>query len=212
MTSHATHQHAHAGHHSGHDAHAHHDLGSLNAMAASATLHCLTGCAIGEVVGLVVGTAAGLTNAATIAISVALAFVFGYTLSAMPLLRSGLALRRALGIVLVADTLSILTMEVVDNLVVAVVPGAMDAGLVNPTFWVSMALALVAAFAAAYPVNRALLRRGQGHALTHEFHGAEVAAEGWRRLVPAFATTTLAAAVGAFLLGGLVVSIAERLG
>lgn len=208
MTAHAHHEHA---HHDG-DSHAGHDLGGLTAMAASATLHCLTGCAIGEIIGLVVGTAAGLGALPTIALSIALAFAFGYVLSAMPLLRAGLELRRALGIVLVADTLSILTMEVVDNLVVAVVPGAMDAGLVNPTFWASLALALVAAYAAAYPVNRALLRRGRGHALTHGFHGSTSPSDGWRRWIPAFATSTLAASVGAFLLGGLVVSLADRLG
>ena len=174
-------------------------------MAASATLHCLTGCAIGEVVGLMIGTGLGLGNAWTIAISIALAFLFGYTLSTLPLLKAGLTLGSALGVVLAADTVSILTMEVVDNLVMAVIPGAMDAGLVNATFWVSMMISLVAAFFAALPVNRYLLQRGKGHALTHEYHAAEPS----RRFIPSFATSTLAAAVGAFLLGGLVVSLAE---
>jgi hypothetical protein len=144
-----------------------------NAMAASATLHCLTGCAIGEILGLVVGTAAGLSNAVTIALSVALAFVFGYLLSTLPLVQSGIAFAAALKVVLAADTLSILTMEVVDNAVMAIVPGAMDAGLVNPVFWLSMMLALSAAFVVAFPVNRALIDRGRGHALTHDLHRGE---------------------------------------
>lgn len=140
------------------------------AMAASATLHCLTGCAIGEVVGLLVGTALGLSNVVTVVISIALAFVFGYSLSVLPLLQAGLAVSAALPVVLAADTLSIATMEAVDNVVMLVVPGAMNAGLVNPIFWLSMSLALAAAFGAAFPVNRYLLSRGKGHALTHEYH------------------------------------------
>ena len=146
--------------------------GGLASMAASATLHCLTGCAIGEILGLMIGTAIGLASGATIALSVALAFLFGYTLSSLPLLRSGLTVGAALKLVLAADTVSILTMEVVDNLVMAVIPGAMNAGLVNAVFWVGMSISLVAAFLAAYPVNRYLLARGKGHALTHEHHGA----------------------------------------
>ena len=142
-----------------------------NAMAASATLHCLTGCAIGEILGLVVGTAAGLSNAVTIAQSIALAFAFGYLLSTLPLVQSGIAFAAALKVVLAADTLSILTMEVVDNAVMAIVPGAMDAGLVNPIFWLSMMLALSAAFVVAFPVNRALIDRGRGHALTMQAGG-----------------------------------------
>ncbi len=142
----------------------------LNAMAASATLHCLTGCAIGEILGLMIGTAAGLTNLVTVVLSVALAFVFGYSLSTLPLVRGGVALGTALVTVLAADTLSILTMEVVDNLVMVAVPGAMEAGLVNPVFWLSMMLALAVAYAAAYPVNRHLLTKGKGHALTHGLH------------------------------------------
>jgi hypothetical protein len=146
-------------------------LNPRNAMAASATLHCLTGCAIGEILGLVVGTAAGLSNAVTIALSIALAFVFGYLLSTLPLVQSGIAFAAALKVVLAADTLSILTMEVVDNAVMALVPGAMDAGLVNPVFWLSMMLALAAAFVVAFPVNRALIDRGRGHALTMQAGG-----------------------------------------
>jgi len=193
--------------HSGH--HDKHDMGDTTRMAISATLHCLTGCAIGEIVGLIIGTAAGLSNAATIAISMALAFMFGYSLSTMPLLRSGLAPRTALTVVLAADTLSILTMEVVDNAVVAVIPGAMNAGLVNVTFWVSMMLSLVAAFTAAVPVNRYLLQRGKGHALTHDYHGADGALAGWRRFIPAFGTVALASVILAFMLGALLVAIAQ---
>ncbi|ULE35714.1 DUF4396 domain-containing protein [Mycobacterium sp. IDR2000157661] len=177
-------------------------------MALSATLHCLTGCAIGEIAGLVIGTAVGLSNLATIALAVALAFLFGYTFSTLPLLRAGVALGTALSVVLAADTLSILTMEIVDNAVMAVIPGAMDAGLVNPVFWIGMMVALTAAFVAAYPVNRHLLRKGKGHALTHQYHGGSVPV-GARRFIPAFGTGVLVAAVVAFMLGGLVVSVAD---
>lgn len=187
----------------------HHDMGSTNAMAISATLHCLTGCAIGEILGLMIGTALGLGNLATIAIAVGLAFLFGYALSTLPLLRAGLGLGAALSVVLAADTLSIATMELVDNLVMAAIPGAMEAGLVNPVFWLSMMLALTVAFFAAWPVNRYLLARGKGHALTHGFHGAEPV--GARRLIPDLATSTLVATIVAFMLGGLVVSIADEL-
>ena len=196
------------GHHdSQHDMH--HDM-STNAMALSATLHCLTGCAIGEILGLMIGTALGLGTWTTIAIAVSLAFLFGYALSTLPLLRAGLGVGTALGIVLAADTLSIATMELVDNSVMALVPGAMEAGLVNPVFWLSMMLALIVAFFAAWPVNRYLLARGKGHALTHEYHGAEPA--GARRFIPDLATPTLVAAITAFMLGGLVVSVADDLG
>jgi hypothetical protein len=199
-------------HHDDHDDHGHHQADGVGAMAVSATLHCLTGCAIGEIVGMLIGTAAGLANGWTIVVSIVLAFLFGYTLSVLPLLRAGLALGAALGVVLAADTLSITTMEVVDNLVVAVIPGAMDAGLVNVVFWVSLMLSLVAAFLAAYPVNRFLLQRGKGHALTHEYHHAAAEPTGWRRLIPSFPTASLVAVIVAFLLGGLVVSIADSLG
>jgi hypothetical protein len=187
-----------------------HPMGSTNAMALAATLHCLTGCAIGEVLGLMIGTALGLGTLATVGVAIALAFVFGYSLSTLPLLRGGLGLGAALSLVLAADTLSIATMELVDNLVVAVIPGAMDAGLVNPVFWLSMMLALTVAFFAAWPVNRYLLERGKGHALTHGHHGATPT--GARRFIPALATSTLVAAIVAFMLGGLVVSIADDLG
>lgn len=143
---------------------------SLNQTAVSATLHCLTGCAIGEVMGLVIGESLGWSNGQTIVLAVVLAFLFGYSLSIMPLLKAGMALGAAMGLVLAADTLSIATMEVVDNAVMAVIPGAMEAGLVNPLFWVSMSAALAVAFAAAFPVNRYLLARGKGHALMHSHH------------------------------------------
>ncbi len=143
-----------------------------NALAASATLHCLTGCAIGEIAGLMIGTAIGLTAGQTILLAVGLAFVFGYALSSLPLLGAGMGLGRALRLVLAADTVSILVMELVDNAVMAVIPGAMDAGLVDPVFWIGMIVALAAAFVAAFPVNRFLIDRGKGHALHHAHHGA----------------------------------------
>ena len=144
---------------------------SLNRLSFSATLHCLTGCAIGEVLGLVIGTALGWGNVATIALAVALAFFFGYSLTMLPLLRSGLALGAAIPLALAADTLSITVMEIVDNAVVLVVPGAMEAGLASPLFWGSLAFALAVAFVAAFPVNRYLIARGRGHAVVHEHHG-----------------------------------------
>lgn len=194
-----------AGHHD------HHSSNSVNRMAVSATLHCLTGCAIGEVVGLVIGTAFGLSNPMTIALSIALAFLFGYTLSTLPLLRAGLAFGAALSVVLAADTLSILTMEVVDNIVMAVLPGAMNAGLVNVVFWVGMMIALTAAFFAAYPVNRYLLQRGKGHALTHEYHHGGGEPTGARRWIPEFTTGALVATIVAFMLGGLTVAVADEM-
>jgi hypothetical protein len=143
---------------------------SLNRLAFTATAHCLTGCAIGEILGLVIGTALGWGTGPTIALAVGLAFVFGYSFTLVPLVRGGLALATALGIALAADTLSITVMEIVDNAIVLAVPGAMDAGLASPLFWGSLALALAIAFAAAFPVNRALIARGRGHALVHEHH------------------------------------------
>lgn len=143
-----------------------------NSIAVSATLHCLTGCAIGEILGLMIGTAFGLSTFATIALAVTLAFLFGYALSLLPLLKNGLGLRSALSIAFAADTLSITTMEVVDNGVMLAIPGAMEAGLVNPLFWLSLALALTVAFFAALPVNKYLIERGKGHALAHEHHHA----------------------------------------
>lgn len=156
-----------------HHLHSHdHSNIASRSMAISATLHCLTGCAIGEVAGLVIGTAAGLSNWATLGLAVVLAFVFGFTLSTFPLLKAGLGFLKALSIVFAADTLSIATMEAVDNLVMLVIPGAMDAGLVDPLFWISMPVALTAAFFAALPVNQYLLNRNKGHALTMQYHPA----------------------------------------
>ena len=144
---------------------------SLNRTAFSATLHCLTGCAIGEVLGMVIGTALGWGNFATIVLAVVLAFFFGYSLTMLPLLRSGLAVAAALPLAFASDTLSIAVMEVVDNLIMLVVPGAMEAGAGSILFWGSLAFALVVAFVAAYPVNRYLISRGRGHAVVHQYHG-----------------------------------------
>ena len=148
-------------------------MDSRNSMAASATLHCLTGCAIGEIAGLMIGTAMGLSNAVTIALAVGLAYLFGYALSTVPLIQAGLGFFAALSVVFAADTLSITVMELVDNLVMALIPGAMDGGLVNPIFWLGMMIALTVAFIAAFPVNRYLIDKGKGHALTHRFHESD---------------------------------------
>jgi hypothetical protein len=144
--------------------------GSLNRVAISATVHCLTGCSIGEVLGMVIGTALGLGNGPTIALAVALAFFFGYLLTMLPLLRAKVTLRRALGLALASDTLSITIMEIVDNTVMLVIPGAMGAGLGEFRFWGSLALSLLIAGAAAFPVVRWLIARGRGHAVVHELH------------------------------------------
>ncbi|MEV4201457.1 DUF4396 domain-containing protein [Micromonospora globbae] len=161
-----------------HQGHGRHDVdpgspqgrGELNRLAVSATTHCLTGCAAGEILGLVIGTALGWSNLPTIVIAIALAFVFGYSLTIIPVLRSGLAIGAAVGIALAADTVSIAVMEIVDNLIVLVIPGAMDAGLTSWLFWVSLAVALAVAFVVAVPVNRAMIRRGKGHAVAHRHH------------------------------------------
>ena len=143
---------------------------SLNRLAASATTHCLTGCAIGEVLGLVIGTALGWGNFETILLAIALAFFFGYLLTSFPLLRSGLSLREIVPIALAADTVSIAIMETVDNAVILVIPGAMEAGLDSALFWGSLAFALAVAWVFAYPVNRYMIARGRGHAVVHEHH------------------------------------------
>jgi hypothetical protein len=153
-------------HGTGHDAYG----GSLERVAALATLHCLTGCAIGEVLGMVIGTAARLGNPATIGLSVLLAFLFGYSLTVVPLLRAGLALSVALPLAFASDSFSIAVMEIVDNGVMLAVPGAMDAGLGDPLFWGSLAFSLAVAFAFAFPLNRYLIARGQGHAVVHGAH------------------------------------------
>jgi hypothetical protein len=142
----------------------------LTGQAVRATLHCLTGCAIGEVLGMIIGTALGWSDGATIVLAVVLAFVFGYSLTMAPVLRSGLPLRAALGVAFAADTLSIAVMELVDNAVILLVPGAMEAGLTSPLFWGSLALALLVAFVVTVPVNRWLLARGKGHAVVHQVH------------------------------------------
>lgn len=142
----------------------------LTMMAITATLHCLTGCAIGEVLGMVIGTALDWHNAATVVLSIVLAFVFGYSLTILPVLRAGLALKAAIGVALAADTVSILVMEIVDNTVIVAVPGAMDAGLTSWLFWAALAGSLVIAFIVTVPVNRVLIARGRGHAVVHDFH------------------------------------------
>jgi hypothetical protein len=144
---------------------------SLNRTAFSATLHCLTGCSIGEILGVVIGSALGWSNFATIVLAIMLAFFFGYLLTMLPLLRSGLALGAVLPLAFASDTLSITVMEIVDNLIIVVIPGAMDAGLGSLLFWGSLAFALAVAFVAAFPVNRYLISRGKGHAVVHQHHG-----------------------------------------
>jgi hypothetical protein len=161
------------------EAHAehHHELptegSALTGLAIRATLHCLTGCAIGEVAGVAIGTALGFSNFATIILAIVLAFVFGYGLTSLPLLRAGLALGAVVPIALASDTLSIATMEVVDNAIILIVPGAMAAGLGTLLFWGSLAFALAVAFVLTVPVNRWLLARGKGHTAVHNtgIHG-----------------------------------------
>ena len=143
---------------------------SLNRLAFSATVHCLTGCAIGEVLGMVIGTALGFSDLATIALAVALAFLSGYALTSLPLLRSGMALSAVVPLALASDTISITIMEIVDNAIMLLIPGAMDATLTDNGFWAALAAALLIAGAAAYPVNRWLLARGKGHAVIHAQH------------------------------------------
>ena len=147
-----------------------HAATSLNALAARATLHCLSGCAIGEVLGMVIGTALGWSNAATIVLAVALAFTFGYALTMVPLLRSGMPLAKAAGLAFASDTISITIMEIVDNAVMLVIPGAMDSPLTSLLFWGSLAFSLVVAGLAAFPANRWLIARGRGHACVHGHH------------------------------------------
>jgi hypothetical protein len=144
---------------------------ALTRMAVSATLHCLTGCAIGEVLGMVIGTALGWSDLQTIVLAVALAFVFGYSFTIGPVMRSGLPLRAALPVALAADTLSITVMEIVDNAVLLLVPGAMEAHLDSWLFWGALALAFAVAFVVTLPVNRWMISRGRGHAVVHAYHG-----------------------------------------
>jgi len=144
---------------------------SLNGLALSATVHCLTGCAIGEVLGMILATWWGWGNPASIALSIVLAFFFGYGLTSLPLLRSGLPLRRVVPLALASDTASITTMEIVDSLFIILVPGALAAGLGDALFWWSLVVSLLIAGVVAYPVNRWLIARGRGHAVVHQGHG-----------------------------------------
>jgi hypothetical protein len=164
---HSTHTHAHRD-----EARAQaHDAGtSLNRLAFTATAHCLSGCATGEILGLIIGTALGWTNAPTIVLAVLLAFFFGYAFTMVPLLKAGLAFGAVLKLALASDTISILIMEIVDNAIMLVIPGAMDAGLDSGLFWISLLVALLIAGAAAFPVNRWLISRGKGHAVVHHHH------------------------------------------
>ena len=166
--------------HAEHLEHAHHEHhamptegSALTVVALSATLHCLTGCAIGEIAGMTIGSALGFSNLGTIALAVALAFLFGYSLTSYPLLRAGLPLATVVPIALASDTLSIATMEIVDNLIMVAIPGAMEGGLDDVLFWGSLSFALVVAGAVALPVNRWLIARGKGHVAVHEtgIHG-----------------------------------------
>jgi hypothetical protein len=174
---------------------------ALDAVAFSATLHCLTGCAIGEVAGMVAGTALGFSELGTVALAVALAFLFGYTLTSVPLLRAGMAIGAVVPIALSVDTVSIALMEVVDNAIMLAIPGAMEAGAGDVLFWGALSVALVIAGVAAFPVNRWLIQRGRGHAVLHEtgIHGGP----------PTRVVATIAAIAAIF---GTTVLLAELLG
>ncbi len=159
--------------HGGHHVHSHHGHAPalLNRTAAMATLHCLTGCTIGEVLGMVIGSVLGWSNWPTVTLAVVLAFLFGYGMTLWPLRRAGLTWNTALGLAFASDTLSMATMELVDNALMVAIPGAMDAGLTDPLFWGSLAVSLVVAGFAAFPVNRWLIAHGKGHAVVHAYHG-----------------------------------------
>jgi len=169
-----------------HGEHTHHERpgsseehgANLNRTAWSATVHCLTGCAIGEVAGMVIGTALGWGNAATVALSVVLAFVSGYAMTMRPLLGSGLSLRKAAALAFASDTASVAMMELVDNALMLAIPGAMSAGLGEPLFWGSLALSLGIAGVAAFLINRWLIARGRGHAVIHAYHGGQAHGHG----------------------------------
>ncbi|MFF5424283.1 MULTISPECIES: DUF4396 domain-containing protein [unclassified Streptomyces] len=174
---HADHE-AHAGHeaqarhhgHGGHGGHQHTPGKVSWAMAAKATLHCLTGCAIGEVLGMIIGTALGWGNAPTMALAIALAFLFGYSLTLFAVRRAGLTLKAAIGVALAADTISITVMEIVDNGMLLLIPGAMDAHLTDGLFWGALAVAFLVAFLLTTPVNKWMIGRGKGHAVVHRYH------------------------------------------
>ncbi|MGP3975185.1 DUF4396 domain-containing protein [Streptomyces sp. 8N114] len=175
MTQHSRHDSAHAQHehehHGGPEAHQHGDHGSVSwAMAAKATLHCLVGCALGEILGMVIGTALAWHNAPTMALAIVLAFAFGYSFTMYAVVRAGLDLRTAFKVALAADTVSILIMELVDNGVILLVPGAMDAHLDTGLFWGALAVAFAVAFVVTTPVNRRLIAAGKGHAVVHQYH------------------------------------------
>lgn len=163
------HEHAHPGHDLNHEGHGSAAPVSWR-MAAQATLHCLTGCAIGEVLGMMIGTALGWNNFATIALAVALAFVFGYLLTMRGVLKAGVDVKTAFRIALAADTVSIVVMEILDNGVMLVVPGAMHAGLGEGLFWGALAFAFLVAFVLTTPINKWLIGRGKGHAVVHQYH------------------------------------------
>ncbi|MGH2980274.1 MAG: DUF4396 domain-containing protein [Solirubrobacterales bacterium] len=188
-----------------HAEHHHHELptegSALSALALSATLHCLTGCAIGEVLGMVIGTAFGFSDWGTVALAVALAFLFGYSLTSLPLLRAGLAFSAVVPIALASDTLSIAVMEIVDNALMLLIPGAIDAGVGDVLFWGSLSVALVIAGLFAFPVNRWLIARGKGHAVVHE--------SGHHGDFPTGAAAAVAAVAAVF---GTVVLILELIG
>ncbi|MFE5944937.1 DUF4396 domain-containing protein [Streptomyces sp. NPDC056480] len=167
---HEGHQGQHGGHDEGHGAH-HHTPGKASwSMAARATLHCLTGCAIGEVLGMIIGTALGWGNTQTMILAIILAFFFGYALTLRGILAAGIDFKTAFKVALAADTLSIAVMEIIDNGVIALWPGAMDAHLSDPIFWIVLAIALAAAFVITVPVNKWMIGRGKGHAVVHQYH------------------------------------------
>lgn len=153
-----------------HDHDHHHQQPSLNKTAASATLHCLTGCSIGEVLGMVISTGYGWSATPSVVLSVLLAFIFGYLLSILPLRKHGLGIKQSMKLALASDTASITTMEITDNAFILLVPGAIHAGLSTTLFWSSLAISLVVAYAVAFPLNKYLISKGKGHAVVHEFH------------------------------------------
>ena len=143
---------------------------STRSIALKATVHCLAGCSIGEVLGMVIGTAAGYSNTLTIVISIILAFIFGYSFTLLPLIRGGINFKAALLLALASDTISITLMEIIDNLIMMIIPGAMDAGLNRPLFWGSLLTSLIVAGTLAFPVNYWLILKGKGHAKVHNLH------------------------------------------